>query len=182
MPTCQPRAAPDILVSFCYILRRGSDLPCNCSFSRPGGRAVAGAASGGGVHGTGDDFLQRLSTQPALDSLSYRICCCCPHLASLRLSCILLWVYRYVALRSFVRNVKLGLISPLLVPSQRRVSHRLYHQSADQNKKTLAFFLLGAMAETSLESLSGQASSLMQVLAPQPSSISFYKLYITEKL
>lgn len=36
-------------------------------------------------------------------------------------------------------------------------------QSAEQSKKTLAFFLLGAMAETSLETLSGQASSLMQV-------------------
>eukprot|EP00752_Nemacystus_decipiens_P011318 g10058.t1 len=45
-------------------------------------------------------------------------------------------------------------------------------QSAEQNKKTLAFFLLGAMAETSLESLSGQASSLMEMCASALSDLS----------
>ncbi|CAM9279367.1 unnamed protein product, partial [Hapterophycus canaliculatus] len=45
-------------------------------------------------------------------------------------------------------------------------------QSAEQSKKTLAFFLLGAMAETSLESLSGQSSSLMQMCAGALSDLS----------
>ncbi|CAM9453902.1 unnamed protein product [Ectocarpus sp. 13 AM-2016] len=45
-------------------------------------------------------------------------------------------------------------------------------QSAEQSKKTLAFFLLGAMAETSSETLSGQASSLMQMCAEALSNLS----------
>lgn len=56
---------------------------------------------------------------------------------------------------------------PLAVPPHRvafvMIPSTPLYQSAEQNKKTLAFFLLGAMAETSLKSLSGQASSLMQV-------------------
>lgn len=49
-----PTARPDMLAPFGSILRRGSDLSRNCGFSRPGGRAVAGAASGGGIYGTGE--------------------------------------------------------------------------------------------------------------------------------